>query len=158
MATAPASRLLPKIVHPATQMNREDHGKITIEARKLTSATPGPRSARGGRPHSCPEMSVENLLTSARLTSSRLRHTRTCSARQQRGQGSVMGGGGGGGHRLPQFSTTEEVSIMTQCVLNLVSSPGPFPIPNIENLGMGLGMRLIRHWGCFMWHVSTSNL
>ena len=112
MATATASRLLPKIVHPATQMKREDHGKITVETRKLTSATPGPRSARGGRPHSCPEMSVENLLhTSARLTSSRLRHTRTCSARQQRGQGAVMGGGGGGGHRLPQFSTTEEVSI-----------------------------------------------
>ena len=110
MVTMATARLLPKIVHPATQMNGEDHGKITVEARKLTSATPGSRSVRGGRPHSCPEMSVENLLTSARLTSSRLRHTRTCSARQQRGQGAMMGGGGGG-HRLPQFSTTEEVSI-----------------------------------------------
>jgi hypothetical protein len=110
MATATASRLLPKIVHPAAQLSREDHGKITVEARKLTSATPGPRARGGGRPRSCPEMSVENLLISyssgSRLTSSRLRHIRTCSARQQRGQGAVAGGGG---HRLPQFSTTEEV-------------------------------------------------
>lgn len=106
MATATtASRLLPKIVHPASQLSREDHGKITVEARKLTSAT-GSR----GRPHSCPEMSVEHLLGSSRLTSGRLRHMRACSARQQRSQ-SVTGGG----HRLPQFSSTEEVCFYTYC-------------------------------------------
>ena len=106
MATAAAaptpaatSRLLPKIVHPASRLNKEDHGKITVEARKLASAT-GVR----GRPHSCPEMYVEHLLGrgSSRLTSCRLR-LRTCSARQQRGQGQASG------HRIPQFTTTEEV-------------------------------------------------
>ena len=94
-----SSRLLPKIVHPASRLNKEDHGKITVEARKLASAT-GVR----GRPRSCPEMSIEHLLGrgSSRLPSSRLR-LRTCSARQQRGQGQASG------HRIPQFTTTEEV-------------------------------------------------
>lgn len=126
MATAAASRLLPKIVHPATQLRREDHGKITVEARRLTSAT-GPRT--GLRPRSCPEMSVENLLNSQstrpRLTSSRLRHTRTCSARQQRVGQNVAGGG----QRLPQFSTTEEVYIC----MYYYACYNPRPILDIEN-------------------------
>ena len=125
MATAAASRLLPKIVHPATQLCREDHGKITVEARRLTSAT-GPRA--GLRPRSCLEMSVENLLNSQstrpRLTSSRLRHTRTCSARQQRVGQSVAGGG----QRLPQFSTTEEVYSTCMCTTMHVTIPDPFLI------------------------------
>ena len=101
----PSSRLLPKIVHPASQLSREDHGKMSVEARKLASAT-GVR----GRPRSCPEMSVKHLLNSSRsrLTSSQLRH-RTCSARQQRGG---HGGQSAAGHRIPQFSTTEEVDLL----------------------------------------------
>ena len=143
MATAAASRLLPKIVHPATQLRREDHGKITVEVRRLTSAT-GPRA--GLRPRSCPEMSVENLLNSQstrpRLTSSRLRHTRTCSARQQRVGQNVTGGG----QRLPQFSTTEEVYIYYIYVY-YYACYNPRPILDIENLacmGMALGMHEAR--------------
>ena len=33
-----SSRLLPKIVHPASQLSRDDRDKITVEVRKLTSA------------------------------------------------------------------------------------------------------------------------
>ena len=136
MATAAASRLLPKIVHPATQLRREDHGKITVEARRLTSAT-GPRA--GLRPRSCPEMSIENLLNSQstrpRLTSSRLRHTRTCSARQQRVGQSVAGGG----QRLPQFSTTEEVYSTCMCTTMHVTIPDPFLILKTLMHGNGPG-------------------
>ena len=93
-----SSRLLPKIVHPASQLSRDGRDKITVEVRKLTSAA-GSRS----RPHSCPEMSVDQLINSSRM-SSRLRQ-RTCSARQQRGLFSA-----GHGHRLPHCLSVDEVS------------------------------------------------
>ena len=96
-ATLHNSRLLPKIVHPASQLRRDDRDKITVEVRKLASAT-GSRS----RPHSCPEMSVEHLISSPRITS-RLKH-RTSSARHHRGVLSA-------GHSLPHSLTIDEVSV-----------------------------------------------
>ena len=96
--TLHSSRLLPKIVHPASQLQKDDREKITVEVRKLASAT-----ASRSRPHSCPEMSVEHLTSSSRLTG-RLRH-RTSSARHHRGVLSA-------GHRPPQCLTIDEVSVI----------------------------------------------
>ena len=91
-----SSRLLPKIVHPASQLNKHGRDNITVEVRKLVSA-----SESRSQPHSCPEMSVDHLINSSRI-SSRLRH-KTCSARQQRGLFSS-------GHRLSHCLTVDEVS------------------------------------------------
>ena len=101
MSTAPApnsSRLLPKIVYPASQLQRDDQDKITVEVRKLASAA-GSRSW----PHSYPEMSVEQLLISSSRIGSQHRH-RTSSARHHRGVFSA-------GHRPPQCLTVDEVKL-----------------------------------------------
>lgn len=100
--TPPMSSRLPKIVHPASQVDRGDHHKMAVEARRLSSASP--RVGSRSRPHSCPEMSIDHLIGSSRM--SRLRH-RTCSARQQRSALS-------GGNRLSSSLTVDEVSIIIE--------------------------------------------
>ena len=97
-----SSRLLPKIVHPATKLKQDGQEKITVEVRQLSSAKPRSRS----RPLSCPEMSIDHLInTSSRIRSSRLQRLRTCSARQQRSSLSA------GQSRLANPMTVEEVSM-----------------------------------------------
>ena len=102
-----SSRLLPKIVHPASQLSKHDHDNITVEVRKLISSV-GSRN----RPHSCPKMSVDHLINSSRI-SSRLRH-RTCSARQQRGLFSA-------GHRLSHCLTVDEVSQLQLQIAKIIA-------------------------------------